>query len=353
MSNIENSPEIVTLDTLKLFKAQLLESIGIKLGNTNSIIQASNEEVYKVANSAFIGEAHKTPLPVDGIRKGLKNVLVSGQGNTANAWNQTVLGTFNKPEENALFIIGNGTSELLQNNIIEVHKNGSVLVHDVKIQADTPNTLNISGKLAYDSTRLDSEVAVKDHWQNFCKFIEQLPNNEIITVDFLKTLCKEVDTLNGIFSTNSDDELYNMATTWRNTLVQQLYKKQDGEESNPYADISFSEEELNKLNNIEDAHKYALSLYDGLYLYKLIQKNKDDANIIELHNKIELLKRQISYLISCLTVDKIVKDETEYYAVGIANYALDKDTKFIIYSNDELDANTEIDLDKGESNDGK
>jgi hypothetical protein len=123
MTTIERQPpQIVTIETLNTFKNQILDSIGIAIGKTtenagtiHSIIQVDNPKILKVSNSAAFGTGHIA----DTSKQGLKNILVSGQGNIVNSWNQTVIGTFNKPVENTLFVIGNGSGETQRQNIFK------------------------------------------------------------------------------------------------------------------------------------------------------------------------------------------------------------------------------------------
>jgi hypothetical protein len=319
MSNIpeQDSYQIVTLDDLKVFRQELLNSIGVKLGNNNSIIQLSNDKVYKVANSAFIGEGHKTPDPTtneDGTtsRIGLKNIFVAGHGNSVNAWNQSVFGTFNKEVKEALFIVGNGTSDFIRNNVLEVHTDGTFKVHDVSFKPQESQQLKIDGKLLYESSPLTNVDIDSLGWTDFYNYINSLTDTELISADVVKLICNKV---NQHLKDNP-----NIDGSWSNNLVQHLLQ------------ISSSDEVA--YNNITADASKALSLKDGQFLYQLINKYRDDAAIVDLKNQLNLLKRQISYLISCLTVDKLTTADTEYYAVGIADYALDYDTKFKISDTD-------------------
>ena len=123
MADLNNVPQIVTLDNLKDFKDSMLDSIGATLGNKQSLVQPENDSIKNnVSHSAFFGESHAI-LPIN--NKNLKNVLVSGFSNIAADWNQTVLGTFNKPVKDALFVVGNGTSDFTRNNTFEIFKDKS------------------------------------------------------------------------------------------------------------------------------------------------------------------------------------------------------------------------------------
>jgi hypothetical protein len=326
---------IVTFGSLALFKDELVNSLGIKLGNTNSLIQQNAGEVYKVANSAFIGEAHQTPLPVidadnNTVRKGLKNVFVAGLGNSATAWNQSILGTFNAEDPNALFIIGNGTGEYTRHNVLQVNTDGTLKIHGVEFNSAEPHKLDITGKLAYKNRILADKDLSNISWTELQAFINSLDDDELVSADFLKSICANLSAL-------ADFDI-NQANSWRNTVVQNLENIKDN--------ISGDFKTLYDNIILDDTFKdKAMSLKDGQFLFNLIKKIEPDSQIVELHNKIDLLKRQVSYLISCLTVDKIVNNETEYYAVGIADYALDLDTKFKIHSEIIKSEEDEIDFD--------
>lgn len=310
-----NTPQIITLDTLQKFKDEVLEAVGIKLGAKHSIIQLKNDLVTNVSNSAFFGEQHSAQKINN---KNLKNVLVTGQGNIAANWNQTIVGTFNKPVSNALFVVGNGTSNITRNNVLEVYKDGKVSINGVTFNKINSDQLGIDGKLVYSEGGLLDGV---NNWTGITQHLNNLSDNELITADIAKEFSRFISRLADFDSKDAEN--------WRNNLIQGLDLDVADEESYTNFRNSYSRTDLDDK---------ALSASDGQYLLSLINKNKDDAKVVELANQIATLRKQISYLISCLTVDKITnaayktdaEDLIEYYAVGIADYALDADTPFAL-----------------------
>lgn len=61
-----------------------------------------------------------------------KNAHASGLGTIASANNQTAIGQYNATDANALFIIGNGTSDTSRNNAFIVNKDGTAYVQNDK-----------------------------------------------------------------------------------------------------------------------------------------------------------------------------------------------------------------------------
>jgi hypothetical protein len=312
-----NVPQILTLEALTKFKEDLVKSIGINLGHNNSIVLAANKDVQKVANSAIIGENHTIELitlntedsNLNFNKQSLKNVLIAGQSNIATSWNQTIIGSFNKPVSDAAFLVGTGTSELTRNNAFEIYKDGRVGIHDVFFTPVNSDQLGITGKLSYNNGGLLKDVQTDHHgelsWEGIQSILNNLNGNELITADILQALFTKISCYLSFDAKEADN--------WRNNLVQGLDYSAD------------------------DLASKALSVEAGLKL----KEEFGEAKITELKNAIFALKSQISYLISCLTVDKITNADTkadtdelvEYYAVGIADYALDSDTVFSFHPN--------------------
>lgn len=315
-------PQILTLEALTKFKEDFVKSIGINLGHNNSIVLAANKNLEKVANSVIIGENHIIePIILETAdsnlnlsQQSLKNVLIAGQNNIATGWNQTIIGSFNKPNSEAAFLIGTGTSDFTRNNAFEVYKDGKVSIHDVFFTPVNVDQLGITGKLSYNNGGLLKDVPTDLHgelsWEGIQSTLNNLNGNELITADILQALFTKISCY-----LNFDAQ---EANNWRNNLVQGLDYSAD------------------------DMANKALSVEAGLKL----KEEFGEAKITELKNAIFALKSQISYLISCLTVDKITNADTkadteelvEYYAVGIADYALDSDTVFSFHpdvSNDD------------------
>lgn len=311
MSDSNKTPQIVTYDTLLEFKNQLLNSIGITLGG-KSIIQQSSKVLNKAVNSAFFGENHsiKSELLSNSANKGLKNVLVSGYGNIASSWNQTVLGTFNKQVDDTLLIVGNGTSDKDRNNILEVFKDGRFSLHNVTFTPVNTDKLAVDGRIAYSEGGLLENTY---NWEAVKAHITELQEDELITADIAKIFCDKIN--------NFVDFDHTEAGNWRDGLVQGL----DYEGAN--------------------LDKKALSVQAGQELKAELMRYRNDARITNIINMINLLRRQVSYLISCLSVDKVTNDKegderVEYYAVSLADYALDADTPFMITDCDCEEHNT-------------
>ena len=62
-----------------------------------------------------------------------ENSHAGGLGTIASAENQTAIGMYNKENPNALFIVGNGTSNTDRHNAFEVYKDGSIAINEIKI----------------------------------------------------------------------------------------------------------------------------------------------------------------------------------------------------------------------------
>ena len=295
-----NIPKLVTVDILESFKKDLLKSIGISVKPTNnnnhlnsiiqknSLTQASTDA--KIVNSAIFGLQHDI-----GATKTLKNVFITGQGNIASNSNQTILGQFNASNPNALFIIGNGTGDTNRNNAFTVLKNGNIKIGTCELGVDS-NQLLSNKRIAYDSTiaedisNLDSFNAVKNYLN------DNVADNELIPANIFKQILNYVLSDEGI-SPNIADGLI------------------------PAEGISYSG---------ADANKKALSITAAKELDAKINQMSDNSRYQELSNKLDQLKQDLSYLLSCITVDKITNEDgsIEYYSVGLADYALDMDTTF-------------------------
>lgn len=307
-----NSPQIITLETLDAFKNEFLTSVHLMPSSdnlVNSIVQIDANvdkntfisNILKVKDSVIFGTNHSANT--------LSNVFIAGRGNIATSNNQTILGQFNSPNSDGLFIVGSGTSASNRKNSLVINKNGSVNIKDLLLDS-TADTVNISAakdivinnklKVVYDIIfNTDAE---------FCNAVDQLNDNDVITAKVAKQLTKALrsylqdisDLDNNIITTDISN-----LKTWQTNLVQ---------------DLSYV---------AEDADTKALSVTAGQQLKTQID-NKNDANISNIQNQINELKQQISYLVSCLTVDKISNNNTEFYAVGVADFALDADTKLKI-----------------------
>lgn len=298
--------EIVTLDTLSLFKDELLNSLGITASN-KSIIQTENFGTNKISNSIIIGTDNNIELPES--ENGLKNILVSGQGNIATAWNQTVLGNFNNPNTEALFIIGTGIGSNKRKNSFEVLKNGTIKFYNTEITTNTNNQLQFNSKLSYSEDQL-LDLPLDTSWQVLKNKINTLTDSELIPAGVIKNIIKFIDVNKSLNPTEVD--------SWRNNLVQNL----------DY--------------NGEDKTEKALSVAAAQELMDKISDLENDTHIANFYNDLNTLKDHLIYLIKSLTVDKISNDayrnkETdeliECYAVGLADYALDADTKFTLVTN--------------------
>jgi hypothetical protein len=94
MSDLNDTPQIITLETLQTFKDELTNNFGLKLNTTNSLIQLNNNDLFfenntaKVINSAVFGSEHEVSEDADYPQ----NVLVAGFGNVVSNDNQVVFG---------------------------------------------------------------------------------------------------------------------------------------------------------------------------------------------------------------------------------------------------------------------
>lgn len=303
MSEELNKPQIITAETLVAFKEELLKSIGITISN-KSLIQSDSfdtqgSNIDKAVNSAIFGSEHKIDAP-----KGVKNVLISGYNNIANTWNQTVLGQFNVPNSDALFILGNGAGDLKRSNAIEILKNGNIKIKTCELGI-TGDKLISTKKIAYD-TNLYTDENSFDKLTDFAaikKFIDGIDNDtELVPIGIVKKLIDYIPTESGLNSLDIAAIIPAEGLNYEGT----------------------------------DKDKKALSIAAAEELKQKLLDIKTDAVYIDLSNKIRRLEENVSYLISCLTVDKVTNadykkegDElVEYYAVGLADYALDMDTPF-------------------------
>lgn len=307
MSDIIDTPQIVTTDALNTFKDELLSSIGLKIGN-KSLIQTNNADTIKVTNSAIFGMNHD----VDS-NKGLKNVLVSGQNNIVSTWNQTVLGQFNRANPNALFILGNGVGDLNRNNAFEILKNGNIKIGPCELGVSGGRLVS-TNKIAYDSTILGDELDELDSFAKIKNYIDTTTNDtELIPIGILKKLLNYIPTETGLTP---------------ETIAELIPENGLGLEPDD-----------------PTAKQKALSIADALALKSELIEISDEARYNDLLAKLTRLEQNVSYLISCLTVDKIVNSDgsIEYYAVGLADYALDMDTPFTFAADSENTTQTEGD----------
>jgi hypothetical protein len=328
---MSTTPEIVTIDVLKGFKQQLVNSLGLFMSkeghNYNSIIQSGNNYIQYTANSVIVGSGHKTDnTDVEQEKKGLKNIFITGQNNIANSWNQAIFGAFNEPNEQAALIIGNGTSDLNRKNSFTIYKNGDISINDLLFTTSTNSLVLTNGTISYGTVN----PAVTASWNSYITYVkDQLTDNTLVSVDLIKPL---VEICNAVYSVlpeiESPDEIldiFNDATSWRASVVQDLVFDADNNASAPEG------------CNTEET---AVSIKSALELaaqIKNIEASYSDNELNKVKEDLQKLKEQVSYLISSLTVDKIsnasYKGENEelieYYTVGIADYALDRDTQFI------------------------
>jgi hypothetical protein len=315
MSEIQ-APQIATLDNLELFKKQFLKSIGISLSNYNSIVQNNNSNSQKISNSAVFGTDNATITST----RGLKNVLIAGQGNIANSWNQTVVGNFNIPETTALFMVGNGRSDINRKNAFTVLNNGTITIGNTSV-IPTTSGLTFDKALKYaEETNIST-----DNWVNYQTEFNNIPSSQIISAGDLKPCINKVsEALASVADFKLDD-----ANAWRGKVVQSLddnlsYEKTDANLPAAEAALSIASalkivEELNKLDNS-------------------IKTETVKADIKNLQEQIDVLSQKISYLISSLTVDLTtvgnpnLSEPANVFTVGVglADYAIDKDTKLKI-----------------------
>lgn len=246
-----NAPKIVTLESLESFKNQFTDILGIKLNSNinKSLVQINAGTDIKVTHSAIFGINHQASEQ--------ENILIAGLGNKAVADNQTVLGTYNNSNSDALFIVGNGSTDEIRSNAFTVLKSGHILGTPLKTSDSLQDILN------------------------------NLDDSTLITADIVKQI-----------NTATDATTILNLVNWQTSTETKL------------SDLE------NKINN------------------------KDAIELQSLRNEIQSLRKQVSYLISCLTVDKISnaayktenEDLIEYYAVGVADYALDADTQISLES---------------------
>ncbi len=306
------APKILTLEVLDELKNSLLTTVHLlpeSSTNINSIIQSgANEDkntgeqnILRVKNSVIFGTNHTA--------NALSNIFMSGRGNIATANNQTILGNFNAVNNNALFMFGKGTNNNNRANAVTILKNGDVNVNNLAIKETTDSVIIESvdnKKICFNTNLLFNTAETNITEDNFMSEVLQLDDKKLITADIAKQIIKALafyleDGQNGTTKTLS--QIVSELTTWQKSLVQNV----DYEGS--------------------DANKKALSVTAGQQLAESI-KNKNDANVTDLRNEINELRKQISYLISSLTVDKISNNDTEFYAVGVADFAFDADTRF-------------------------
>ncbi len=324
MSEIQ-APQIVTIDILKGFKNLFLNTVKLQAESTNIInsivqlnanndINTGNTKALNVKDSAIFGTAHEADRRV--------NVFMAGKGNIAAANSQTIFGNFNKADANALFIIGNGTSETNRSNIVSITKDNIVNINSlffsktedsINLQTDKDKII-LASKLYYDpQVQL---IPSTNNLNNFVYDVLNLDDNEIITANIAKCLAKALSnyiTTDGALETPDAERVLNLET-WQANLIK---------------DLSFT-------GTPEEEDSKTISLTAAKNLKSRIEVLEQSTNINSVQEELTKLKKQISYLISCLTVDKISnasykadEDELiEFYTVGIADYALDNNTKF-------------------------
>lgn len=323
MSEIQ-APQIVTLKNLQKFKDGVLTSTKLTPeSNTiiNSIVQLNanidtntkTQHELSVQDSAIFGTDHTA--------SNLINIFVAGRGHIAAANDQTILGTFNEPDSNALIIFGNGTNNVNRSNIITVYKD-IVNLNGFKVNQSTTDVvlgtteeakqLKLAKKLYYADNI--NENLTQGSINTFIQNINALDDNELVSAYAVKQIAKCLDKF--IYS---DTQTISDAIKDLEDKVAALVVDNDG-------------------NTVNDK---AYSATAGQELYALIESitslTKDEIEgATDIIKQISTLKEQVSYLISCLTVDKVSnadykkenEDLIEFYTVGIADFALDADTEF-------------------------
>jgi hypothetical protein len=294
MSDIQ-APQIVTVDTLKTFQAELVQTLGLTLSN-KSLIQNNSNQLTNISYSAAIGSGHSTDST-----RGLKNVLVSGQNNIVSSWNQAVFGQYNKSNKDALFIIGTGVSDSQRNNAFEVLKSGEIVLGS-KLLANEPVTIN--NIISYDIDTLDVSTEPLSLPQ-IQEYLNKFTDTDLIPAGIIKKIVEQIPNSLGLND----------------------------------VDISSFIKDLTFAGSTTDAQKYALSVAAGKKLEEDIRLMETTFNGAKtLQEDFNKLRKQISYLFNCLVVNKLSNESyktdaeplIEQYAVGIADFALDYDTNFTI-----------------------
>ncbi len=264
MSEIQ-APQIVTIDTLNTFKQHLANDLAL-VSNSNDNI---NSIVQLNANlDENTNESHTIKV---------KNSAIFGTQHTADALSNVFLaGCGNIATNHYQVILGtfNETDSnarfIVGNGTSNTNRNNAI---SVTTDCVTINKLNITKQ--NNTICLQSEFPISI-------------NNIIFDQNNVDAAVAGVAEIN----------------TWKDNLVQTLNY------------------------TAADANTKALSVAVGQELQKQITELKTSTSTEGLQEQINALKQQISYLISCLTVDKITNGDQDYYAVGVADFAFDADTKF-------------------------
>lgn len=106
-------------------------------GGTECTI-TKNAKAARVFGNYCHAKAEFTDVSGDGAQASGKGAVARNKATRANYPYQTVIGTYNKNKEDTLFEVGNGTSDTARSNALEVYKDGSVAIGNVKI---TPEQL--------------------------------------------------------------------------------------------------------------------------------------------------------------------------------------------------------------------
>lgn len=146
-------------------------SQNIILGNANTIGNPSSTKGCSnnfVANSSNIVDntsANANNTAVFGLENTAKHsgVFINGHGNKSSNIYQTVIGTYNKDNSDALLIVGNGTADADRKNSFEVLKDG-IKTNRLKTMSDTDLTIYFDNNLNGNRT---SSI-----WTNDLKFFE-------------------------------------------------------------------------------------------------------------------------------------------------------------------------------------
>jgi hypothetical protein len=247
MSTRETTPqvEIVTTDTLNTFKDELLAAIGISISN-KSLIQSNNTNVLKTATSAVFGSNHSVDVTE---KAGLKNVLIAGMGNVASTWNQTVLGQFNEKDDNALFIIGNGSSTDARKNAIKVLKDGKININGCTVFSSNSKIVS-QNKISYTENIADFDsIAAITTYLN-----ANYADTDLIPAKLLKSLLANIKDSDGTTTSTFIDSLDTAIANLKNELKVELENSIQPQISNSTV-IALD----NKISNLQKEMSYLLS----------------------------------------------------------------------------------------------
>lgn len=141
----------------------------VRIIDTDSQSSANNNyKIYKVTlnNGIKILEEFNLTNPYS---------MAIGEGTNANQANQTVVGTNNEDNQNALFIVGNGTDDENQSNAFEVldgssNANTGIKINGHHIYIDNENKFYVDGTQLTSATQLN----------NSYNYIQETPSGTLI-----------------------------------------------------------------------------------------------------------------------------------------------------------------------------